>query len=47
MEKLKRVWNVICAPTAFFLGAVYMWTGETGLGCLFIIFATNETIKND
>ena len=47
MEKLKRVWNVIYAPMAFFLGAMYMWTGETGLGCLFIIFATNETIKNN
>jgi hypothetical protein len=47
MDKLKRVWNVVCAPTAFFLGAMYMWIGEIGLGCLFILFATNEVIKND
>jgi hypothetical protein len=47
MDKLKRVWNVVCAPTAFFLGAMYMWTGELVLLCLFILFATNELIKND
>jgi hypothetical protein len=47
MEKLKRVWNLICAPMAFFMGALYMWIGETGVGCLFILFATNETIKNN
>jgi hypothetical protein len=45
-SKIKRIWNVISVPIAFFLGAVYMWTGETGLGCLFIMFATNEVIKN-
>ena len=22
-----------------------MWIGETGVGCLFILFATNETIN--
>ena len=48
MEKLKRVWNLVLVPTAFFLGALNMWIGETSVGCLFILFATNETInKND
>ena len=46
MEKLKRVWNVVLVPTAFFLGAMNMWIGETSVGCLFILFATNETINN-
>ena len=46
MEKLKRVWNVVLVPTAFFLGALNMWIGETSVGCLFILFATNETINN-
>ena len=46
MEKLKRVWNLVLVPTAFFLGAINMWIGETGVGCLFILFATNETINN-
>jgi hypothetical protein len=47
MNKIKRIWNVVCAPTAFFLGGMYMWIGETGLGCLFILFATNETVNKD
>jgi hypothetical protein len=47
MEKLKRIWNVVCVPTAFFLGALNMWIGETAVGCMFILFATNETINND
>jgi hypothetical protein len=47
MEKIKKIWNVVCAPTAFFLGGMYMLTGEVGLGCLFILFATNETINKD
>jgi hypothetical protein len=34
-------------PTAFFLGALNMLIGETAVGCLFIIFATNETINRD
>ena len=46
MEKLKRVWNLVLVPTAFFLGALNMWIGETSVGCLFILFATNETINN-
>jgi len=45
MEKLKRVWNVVLVPTAFFLGALNMWIGETAVGCMFILFATNETIN--
>ena len=47
MEKLKRIWNVVLVPTAFFLGAINMWIGETAVGCMFILFATNETINND
>ena len=48
MDKLKRVWNLVCVPMAFFLGAINMWIGETAVGCMFILFATNETInKND
>ena len=47
MDKLKRVWNLICVPMAFFLGALNMWIGETAVGCMFILFATNETINND
>ena len=46
MDKLKRIWNVVLVPTAFFLGALNMWIGETSVGCLFILFATNETINN-
>ena len=46
MDKLKRIWNVVLVPTAFFLGAMNMWIGETSVGCLFILFATNETINN-
>ncbi len=45
MDKLKRVWNVVCVPMAFFLGALNMWIGETAVGCMFILFATNETIN--
>jgi hypothetical protein len=45
MDKLKRVWNLICVPMAFFLGAMNMWIGETAVGCMFILFATNETIN--
>ena len=45
-NKIKRIWNLVCAPTAFFLGAMNMWIGETSVGCLFILFATNETINN-
>ena len=44
-SKIKRIWNVVYIPTAFFLGALNMWIGETGIGCLFILFATNETIN--
>lgn len=47
MEKIKRVWNVICAPMAFFLGAMWMLIGETGTGCLFIMFGANEVINRD
>jgi hypothetical protein len=47
MDKIKRIWNLAYIPTAFFLGALNMWIGETGVGCLFILFATNETINND
>jgi hypothetical protein len=47
MDKLKRVWNLVSVPTAFFLGGMYMLMGEVGLGCLFIMFATNETINKD
>jgi hypothetical protein len=47
MERLKRIWNLVLVPTAFFLGALNMWIGETAVGCLFILFATNETINND
>ena len=46
-NKIKRIWNLVSVPFAFFLGAAYMWIGETGVGCLFILFATNETIKNN
>jgi hypothetical protein len=46
-NKIKRIWNLVCVPFAFFLGAAYMWIGETGVGCLFILFATNETINKD
>ena len=46
MDKIKKIWNLICAPMAFFLGAMYMLMGEVGVGCLFIIFATNEVIKS-
>ena len=45
-NKIKMIWNLVCAPTAFFLGAMNMWIGETSVGCLFILFATNETINN-
>jgi len=45
MDKIKRIWNVVYVPWAFFLGAGYMWIGETGVGCLFILFATNESIN--
>jgi hypothetical protein len=47
MDKLKRIWNLVLVPTAFFLGAINMWIGETAVGCMFILFATNETINND
>ena len=47
MERLKRIWTVVLVPTAFFLGALNMWIGETAVGCMFILFATNETINND
>ena len=47
MDKLKRIWNLALVPTAFFLGALNMWIGETAVGCMFILFATNETINND
>ncbi len=47
MNKLKRIWNLVYVPTAFILGGLYMWMGEIGLGCLFIIVATNETINKD
>jgi len=45
MDKLKRIWNVVLVPTAFFLGAINMWIGETAVGCMFILFATNESIN--
>jgi hypothetical protein len=44
-SKIKRLWNLVSIPTAFFLGGMYMLMGEIGLGCLFIMFATNECIK--
>jgi hypothetical protein len=47
MDKLKRIWNLVLVPTAFFLGALNMWIGETAVGCMFILFATNETINNN
>jgi hypothetical protein len=47
MDKLKRIWNLVYVPTAFILGGMYMLMGEIGLGCLFILFATNETINKD
>ena len=47
MDKLKRIWNLALVPTAFFLGAINMWIGETGVGCMFILFATNESINKD
>jgi len=46
-NKIKRIWNLVVVPTAFFLGAINMWIGETAVGCMFILFATNETINND
>ena len=46
-NKIKRIWNLVSVPFAFFLGAAYMWIGETGVGCIFILFATNEIIKNN
>ena len=46
-NKIKRIWNLVYVPTAFFLGAMNMWIGETGVGCLFILFATNETINKE
>ena len=42
---LKKLWNSLCAPTAFFLGALYMLIGETGVGCVFIMFGTNEIVN--
>lgn len=45
-NKIKRIWNLVSVPFAFFLGGTYMLTGEIGLGCLFIMFATNEVIKD-
>ncbi len=47
MNKIKRIWNLVYVPTAFILGGLYMLMGEIGLGCLFILFATNETINKD
>lgn len=47
MEKIKKIWNLVYVPTAFILGGMYMLMGEIGLGCLFILFATNETINKD
>ena len=44
-NKIKRIWNLVSVPFAFFLGAMNMWIGETSVGCLFILFATNETIN--
>ena len=46
-NKIKRIWNLVSVPFAFFLGAAYMWIGETGVGCVFILFATNEVINKD
>jgi len=45
MNKIKKIWNLVYVPTAFILGGLNMWIGETGIGCLFILFATNETIN--
>ena len=45
-NKIKRIWNLVSVPFAFFLGAAHMWIGETGVGCIFILFATNEVIKD-
>jgi len=44
-NKIKRIWNLVSIPMAFFLGAMYMLMGEIGVGCIFIVFATNETIN--
>ena len=27
-NKIKRIWNLVSVPFAFFLGAAYMWIGE-------------------
>ena len=47
MERIKRIWNLVYIPMAFFLGALNMWIGETAVGCMFILFATNEAINKD
>lgn len=46
-NKIKRIWNLVSVPFAFFLGAAYMLMGEIGLGCIFIVFATNEVINKN
>jgi hypothetical protein len=46
-NKIKKIWTLVCVPMAFFLGAAYMWIGETGVGCIFIMFATNEVINKE
>ena len=46
-NKIKKIWTLVCVPFAFFLGAMYMLIGEIGVGCIFIMFATNELINKD
>lgn len=47
MDKIKKVWNLVYVPMAFFLGGMYMLIGEVGVGCIFILFATNEVINKE
>jgi hypothetical protein len=42
---IKKIWKAVCVPMAFFLGAMYMLIGETGVGCIFIMFGTNEVLN--
>ena len=45
--EIKKIWKAVCVPMAFFLGAMYMFMGEIGVGCIFIMFATNEVINKE
>lgn len=44
---IKKIWKKVYIPMAFFLGAMYMLIGEIGVGCIFIVLATNEVINKD